>query len=228
MVGRESDTLSEEAARELLEVVPHARYADVAGARHMVAGDRNDVFASAVVAFLDDVLAPGAGEDEATSWGRVVRGCRRRGARQRRRAPLHSGGVLGPRHAGEIEDHAVGDAAVAPDDQPTDLRPGALGEEVGEDVVVGHRRHARDVARLLLLPDPRGHTLVAQLVEDEGVVRRRAVEGDLHPGHLPPAMALLVGVTEGGERRDDVLGPAAGGGGVRQHRAVVDHGSSPS
>ena len=40
--GRVSDLLSEEGAQELLELVPHARLADVAGAGHMVAGDRND------------------------------------------------------------------------------------------------------------------------------------------------------------------------------------------
>jgi pimeloyl-ACP methyl ester carboxylesterase len=55
--GRVSDLLSEEGARELLELVPHARFADVAGAGHMVAGDRNDVFNDAVVTFLDDVRA---------------------------------------------------------------------------------------------------------------------------------------------------------------------------
>ena len=65
--GRESDTLSEEAAREFLELVPHARYADVAGARHMVAGDRNDVFASAVIGFLDEVVGAESVDDEATS-----------------------------------------------------------------------------------------------------------------------------------------------------------------
>jgi hypothetical protein len=32
--------------------VPHAEYMDVAGARHMVAGDRNDHFADAVMSFL--------------------------------------------------------------------------------------------------------------------------------------------------------------------------------
>jgi pimeloyl-ACP methyl ester carboxylesterase len=53
--GRVSDLLSEEGARELLELVPHARFADVAGAGHMVAGDRNDAFNNAVVTFLDDV-----------------------------------------------------------------------------------------------------------------------------------------------------------------------------
>lgn len=52
--GRASDLLSEEAARELLELVPHARFADVAGAGHMVAGDRNDAFNDAVLSFLDD------------------------------------------------------------------------------------------------------------------------------------------------------------------------------
>lgn len=53
--GRVSDLLSEEGARELLELVPHARLADVAGAGHMVAGDRNDLFNDAVVSFLDGV-----------------------------------------------------------------------------------------------------------------------------------------------------------------------------
>jgi pimeloyl-ACP methyl ester carboxylesterase len=50
--GRMSDLLSEEGAKELLELVPHAELADVAGAGHMVAGDRNDVFNDAVVGFL--------------------------------------------------------------------------------------------------------------------------------------------------------------------------------
>jgi pimeloyl-ACP methyl ester carboxylesterase len=35
--------------------VPHARYADVSGAGHMVAGDRNDAFTQAVVEFLADL-----------------------------------------------------------------------------------------------------------------------------------------------------------------------------
>jgi pimeloyl-ACP methyl ester carboxylesterase len=50
--GRQSDVLSEEGARHLLGLVPHARYVDVGGAGHMVAGDRNDAFNDAVVAFL--------------------------------------------------------------------------------------------------------------------------------------------------------------------------------
>jgi pimeloyl-ACP methyl ester carboxylesterase len=53
--GRQSDLLSEEGARRFLELAPHARYADVAGAGHMVAGDRNDAFNDAIVSFLESV-----------------------------------------------------------------------------------------------------------------------------------------------------------------------------
>lgn len=53
--GRMSDLLSEAGARELLALVPHAEMVDVAGAGHMVAGDRNDLFNDAVVAFLDRI-----------------------------------------------------------------------------------------------------------------------------------------------------------------------------
>jgi pimeloyl-ACP methyl ester carboxylesterase len=53
--GRSSDLLSEAGARELLELVPHAQNVDVAGAGHMVAGDRNDLFNDAVVGFLETV-----------------------------------------------------------------------------------------------------------------------------------------------------------------------------
>jgi pimeloyl-ACP methyl ester carboxylesterase len=53
--GRQSDLLSEEGAAHLLELIPQARYVDVAGAGHMVAGDRNDAFAGALTAFLADL-----------------------------------------------------------------------------------------------------------------------------------------------------------------------------
>jgi pimeloyl-ACP methyl ester carboxylesterase len=53
--GRQSDLLSEEGAQEYLRLVPQARFVDVAGAGHMVAGDRNDLFNDAVVDFLDSV-----------------------------------------------------------------------------------------------------------------------------------------------------------------------------
>lgn len=50
--GGSSELVQEAHAREFLELVPHAEYVDVGGARHMVAGDANDVFASAVIDFL--------------------------------------------------------------------------------------------------------------------------------------------------------------------------------
>jgi pimeloyl-ACP methyl ester carboxylesterase len=50
--GRMSDLLSEEAAEEFLELVPHAEFVDVRDAGHMVAGDRNDIFTDAVAGFL--------------------------------------------------------------------------------------------------------------------------------------------------------------------------------
>lgn len=53
--GRMSDLLSEEGAQHFLRIVPHAEFADVAGAGHMVAGDRNDLFNDAVAGFLSRV-----------------------------------------------------------------------------------------------------------------------------------------------------------------------------
>lgn len=50
--GGSSELVQEAHAREFLELVPQAEYVDVDGARHMVAGDANDHFASAVVDFL--------------------------------------------------------------------------------------------------------------------------------------------------------------------------------
>jgi pimeloyl-ACP methyl ester carboxylesterase len=50
--GKLSELVSEEAAREFLDDVPHAQYSDVSNAGHMVAGDRNDLFTSAVLDFL--------------------------------------------------------------------------------------------------------------------------------------------------------------------------------
>ncbi|MBW3668780.1 MAG: alpha/beta hydrolase, partial [Actinobacteria bacterium] len=50
--GRSSDVLSADGARHLQGLVPHAEVVDVAGAGHMVAGDRNDAFNDAVVSFL--------------------------------------------------------------------------------------------------------------------------------------------------------------------------------
>ncbi|MFK7897198.1 MAG: alpha/beta fold hydrolase [Myxococcota bacterium] len=51
--GKMSDLLSEDGARAFLDQVPHAEFADVSGAGHMVAGDRNDLFSEAVLRFLE-------------------------------------------------------------------------------------------------------------------------------------------------------------------------------
>ena len=53
--GGSSELVQEEHAKEFLALVPHARFADVSGARHMVAGDKNDQFSVAIMAFLNDL-----------------------------------------------------------------------------------------------------------------------------------------------------------------------------
>jgi len=50
--GASSELVHDAHAREFLELVPHADFVDVTGARHMVAGDRNDQFAAAILAFI--------------------------------------------------------------------------------------------------------------------------------------------------------------------------------
>lgn len=55
--GRRSDLLSEAGARHFLDLVPHARFVDVADAGHMVVGDGNDAFEDAVLAFVTQVQA---------------------------------------------------------------------------------------------------------------------------------------------------------------------------
>lgn len=51
--GEESELVSVESLKHFLAVIPNAEYIDVSGARHMVVGDDNDVFADAVLQFLD-------------------------------------------------------------------------------------------------------------------------------------------------------------------------------
>lgn len=50
--GQMSDLVSQQRADEFLACFPQVEFVDVGGAGHMVAGDRNDVFADAVVDFL--------------------------------------------------------------------------------------------------------------------------------------------------------------------------------
>jgi peroxiredoxin len=51
--GQMSDLVSQERADEFLARCPQVEFVDVRGAGHMVAGDRNDVFADAVLDFLN-------------------------------------------------------------------------------------------------------------------------------------------------------------------------------
>jgi non-heme chloroperoxidase len=54
--GGLSDVLSESGAEDFLAICPHAEYINVTGAGHMVAGDKNDIFADAVIEFLNRIL----------------------------------------------------------------------------------------------------------------------------------------------------------------------------
>lgn len=56
--GGLSDILTEEGAQGFLQLCPHSEYVNVTGAAHMVAGDRNDVFAGAVIDFLTRTVPP--------------------------------------------------------------------------------------------------------------------------------------------------------------------------
>lgn len=50
--GARSNLVTEQLAQDFLQTVPHAEYVDVDNAHHMVAGDRNDIFSTAVVDFI--------------------------------------------------------------------------------------------------------------------------------------------------------------------------------
>lgn len=62
--GGRSDVVSHATVAEFLQLVPHARHVEVAGATHMLAGDANDAFTREIACFinaLDDADArPGA------------------------------------------------------------------------------------------------------------------------------------------------------------------------
>lgn len=53
--GKESNLITPQSAQAFLTLCPHAKFTDVAGAGHMVAGDKNDVFAQAILGFLDEI-----------------------------------------------------------------------------------------------------------------------------------------------------------------------------
>nr|WP_236655040.1 alpha/beta hydrolase [Burkholderia pyrrocinia] len=51
--GEDSEIVSKAGAREFLSLCPHAEYADVRDAGHMVAGEHNDLFGHTVLRFLE-------------------------------------------------------------------------------------------------------------------------------------------------------------------------------
>jgi pimeloyl-ACP methyl ester carboxylesterase len=59
--GLLSDVVTQESVDDFLARVPGATVVDVAGASHMIAGDRNDAFADAVVTFLRERIRPEVG-----------------------------------------------------------------------------------------------------------------------------------------------------------------------
>ena len=58
MVGKLSDVVTPEGTQAFLEQVQGAKHVDVGGASHMVAGDQNDAFATAVIDFLEQDVRP--------------------------------------------------------------------------------------------------------------------------------------------------------------------------
>ena len=50
--GSRSELVQDSHVAEFVALAPHAEVADVRGAGHMVAGDRNDLFADAAIGFL--------------------------------------------------------------------------------------------------------------------------------------------------------------------------------
>ena len=55
--GRTFGRFEQQGAQDFLKICPHAEYVNVTDAAHMVAGDRNDIFAKSVIEFLKRVYA---------------------------------------------------------------------------------------------------------------------------------------------------------------------------
>ena len=51
--GQHSELVSEEAVKSLLAFIPGAEYVDISDAHHMIVGDNNDAFSTAVTQFID-------------------------------------------------------------------------------------------------------------------------------------------------------------------------------
>ena len=56
--GKLSDVVTDEGTQEFLDRIPGSKLADVSDASHMVAGDQNDSFSTAVVDFLQNDVRP--------------------------------------------------------------------------------------------------------------------------------------------------------------------------
>ncbi|MES2258032.1 MAG: alpha/beta hydrolase [Pseudomonadota bacterium] len=56
--GGMSDVVSEDGARAFLKFCPDSEYVNIAKAGHMVAGDRNDIFGTAIIEFLARKIPP--------------------------------------------------------------------------------------------------------------------------------------------------------------------------
>ena len=54
--GSRSEVVTMDNVRHFQKLIPHAEFADVRGAAHMIAGDRNDAFNAAVIQFLERTL----------------------------------------------------------------------------------------------------------------------------------------------------------------------------
>jgi pimeloyl-ACP methyl ester carboxylesterase len=52
VTGSHSEVVDEQGARRLLDLIPQAEWFSVADARHMVAGDQNDIFSDALTSFV--------------------------------------------------------------------------------------------------------------------------------------------------------------------------------
>ena len=50
--GKQSDIVEKEQVETFLALVPHAEYVDVEEAKHMVAGDKNDIFTDELLRFI--------------------------------------------------------------------------------------------------------------------------------------------------------------------------------
>lgn len=57
--GSKSELVTPENVRHFLDAIPHAEYADVTDAAHMIAGDRNDAFNAVVLDFLQKRVPAG-------------------------------------------------------------------------------------------------------------------------------------------------------------------------